>query len=116
MAYHVTPSRVELPIAKNTWINFLKFFVLSALATGPGDLLATGLSREKCMFCVSRLVFKTFQFSLDLFVTIHCLPHFITLLNTSGTQPKPPLLIISPTSFSKKKVWVSIFSLYFTCL
>ena len=57
-----TCSRVELPIAKNTWINFLKFFVLSALVTGPGDLLATGLNCEKCTFCVSRLVFKLFQF------------------------------------------------------
>ena len=41
---------------------FFKIFVLSVLATGPGDLLAAWFGREKCVFCVSRSIFKTFQF------------------------------------------------------
>ena len=43
-----------------------KIFVLSVLVTGPGDLLATWLSRENRVFCANRSVFKRFQFSLEL--------------------------------------------------
>ena len=93
---------------------FFKIFVWSVLATDPGDFLATWLSRKNRVFCANRSIFKHFQFSLEL------LWLFIVFLISSLSQthralnPKPPLLIISPTSFSKKKVWVSIFSLYFT--
>ena len=43
---------------------FFKIFVLSDLATGPGDFLATRLSHENHVFCAYRSVFKCFQFSL----------------------------------------------------
>ena len=46
---------------------FFKIFVLSVLATGPGDLLTTWLSRENRVFCANRSVFKHFQFSLKHF-------------------------------------------------
>ena len=75
---------------------FFKFFFLSVLATGLGNLLATWLNCENRVFWANRSVFKLFQFFPRNFVTIHCLPHFIPLPNTPCTQPKPPLLIISP--------------------
>ena len=40
-AYLTTSSWVELLVMKNTYRKFLKIFVLSVLATSPGDLLAT---------------------------------------------------------------------------
>ena len=46
---------------------FFKIFVLSVLATGPGDLLATWLSREHHVFCANRSIFEPFQFSLEYF-------------------------------------------------
>ena len=56
--------------------NFLKVFLSSVLAVGPGDFLVTWLSRKKSVFCVLWSIFlKNFlSFSLDYFVTIHCLP------------------------------------------
>ena len=56
-----TPSRVRLPVAKNTWQIFLKLLAWSVLAGDPSDWLATCISREKHMSCVSKTVFKTFS-------------------------------------------------------
>ena len=47
--YFATFSRVELPVAKNTYRIFQNFF-LSVLATGPGDLHVTWFNRESCVF------------------------------------------------------------------
>ena len=74
------------------------------LASYPGDLLATYLSREKRVFCVSRLVFKTFQFSLEHFVTIHYLPHLNLSQTHHVTLEKSPLLLIISTPIFMKKV------------
>ena len=41
---------------------FFKIFVLSVLAIGPSDLLATLLSHENRVFCAYKSVFKCFQF------------------------------------------------------
>ena len=55
------------------------------------------------MFCISRLVFKTFQFSLEHFDTIHYLPH----LNLSQTHcvflGKPPFLLHFNFKSSRKR-------------
>ena len=40
--------------------NFFKSFGLKCFGGCPGDLLATCISREKRVFCVSKTVFKTF--------------------------------------------------------
>ena len=56
-----TPSRVKLPVAKNTWQILLKLLAWSVLAGDPSDWLATCISREKHMSCVSKTVFKTFS-------------------------------------------------------
>ena len=90
-----TCSRVKGPFAKGTqrfswlssrlphrltfqsWKTLRKFFIiltLSVLAACPSDLLATHPSREKCVFGKKWVSFlKTFQFSLELFMTIHFL-------------------------------------------
>ena len=65
-AYLTTPSRVELPVAKNTYIKIFKIFVLIVLTTGLGDFLATWLSYKNRVFCANRSIFKLFLFSLEL--------------------------------------------------
>ena len=65
-AYLTTPSRVELPVAKNTYIKIFKIFVLIVLTTGLGDFLATWLSCKNRVFCANRSIFKLFLFSLEL--------------------------------------------------
>ena len=59
-------SRVELPVAKNTYIKIFKIFVLIVLTTGLGDFLATWLSCKNRVFCANRSIFKLFLFSLEL--------------------------------------------------
>ena len=72
----VTPSRVNLLVGK-TLRKFFTILFLSVLAARPGDLLATHLSRKKCVLCVSKRVFKIFLSIFPrIFVTVHCLPHF----------------------------------------
>ena len=47
--------------------NFSKFLSLRCLVAWLGDLFATWFSREKCVFCALRTVYKTCQFSLKHF-------------------------------------------------
>ena len=47
--------------------NFSKILSLRCLVAWLGDLFATWFSHEKCVFCVLRTIFKTFQFSLKHF-------------------------------------------------
>ena len=60
---------------------FFKIFALSVLATCPSDLLVTWFSRENCVFCAYRSVFKCFQFFTLTFVSIHCLSCLNPFLN-----------------------------------
>ena len=71
---------------------FFNIFVLSALATGPSDLLATWLSRENRMFCVNRSVFITFQFSLELLWLFIIFLTWNTLKLTVSLSNKLPFL------------------------
>ena len=75
---------------------FFKFFFLSVLASGPVDLLTTWLSHEKHMFCVSRLVFKLFQFFPQ------------TFLNSSCHSHKPPFLLHFNFKSSRKMYGFSL--------
>ena len=60
------PSRVDLPVAKNTYKFFFSILSLWVLAACPGDLLATHFSHEKRVFCVSKTVsLNFFNFSLE---------------------------------------------------
>ena len=54
--------------------NFSKFLFLSVLAAGPSDLHGTWFSCENRVFCTNWLVFKTFGFFPQNFVTVHCFP------------------------------------------
>ena len=56
-----TPLRVRHPVAKNTQQIFSKLLTWSVLAGDLGDLLVTCFSHKKCVFCVSRTIFKTFS-------------------------------------------------------
>ena len=53
-----TPSRVRLPVAKNTWQIFSKLLAWSVLVDETGDFLMTYLNREKHMFGKSWSVLK----------------------------------------------------------
>ena len=55
-----TPSRVRLPVVKNTYQTFSKLLAWSVLAGETSDFLATYLSCEKCVFCTVRAIFKPF--------------------------------------------------------
>ena len=63
--------------SRKTLRKFFTILSLSVLAARPGNLLATHLSREKHVFCVSKRVFKIFLSIFPrIFVTVHCRPHF----------------------------------------
>ena len=79
MAPFATSSWVDLPIAKNTQTIFFKILALRCLATCPGDLSVTWFSREKCVFCILRTIFKTFQFSLELLWLFIVFPVYTSL-------------------------------------
>ena len=53
VVYLATSLQVEIPVAKKKkhLDKFFKIFVLSVLAIGPSDLLATLLSHENHVFC-----------------------------------------------------------------
>ena len=96
-------------------VKFFNIFVLSALGTGPNDLLATRLSRKNRVCCANRSVFKGFQFFPRTFVTIHCLAylkhtqtHYVTLEQTS-------IFTSFQLKIFKIKVWVFFFSLHTSC-
>ena len=72
---------------------FFRICVLSVLVTDPGNLLATWLSRENCVFCTNRSVFKFFQFFPQTFMFVHCLPHINSLSNSPYHSHKPPFLL-----------------------
>ena len=83
--------------------NFSKILSLRCLATCLGDLFAVQLSREKRMFCASRTVFKTFQFSFKhflLFIVLSIsLSHKLTVFHS---QKSSIFFIISSTNIKKR--------------
>ena len=82
---------------------FFTFLSLSVLAASPGDLLATHFSREKRVFCISKTVFKSFQFSLELFMTIHFLSQLNLTQTLCVTLYKLHCCICSPPNLQEKR-------------
>ena len=111
VAQLATPSRVDLPIAKNTKKFFSQFYlwVFWRLA------LATCFSREKCVFCISKIVFKTFSvfFSLKFLWLFTVFP----ISFSTETDPNTPLTPFLHHFLSnlQEKVWVFSISLHFPC-
>ena len=75
--------------------NFLTFFSLSVLAASPGDLLATHFSREKRVFCISKIVFKTFSIFPSNFCDYSLSSIFLSQLKLTQTFLKLHFCIIS---------------------
>ena len=94
---------------------FFNIFVLSALATGPSDLLATWFSRENRMLCTNRSVFKRFQFFPQTSVTVHCLPYLKHSQTHCFTLKQTSIFTSFQLKIFKKKVWVFSFSLHTSC-
>ena len=92
-----------------------KIFVLSVLVTGPGDLLATWLSRENRVFCANRSVFKRFQFFPRTSVTVHCLPYLKHSQTYRVSLKQTSIFTSFQLKIFKKKVWVFSFSLHTSC-
>ena len=114
-AYLATPSRVELSVAKKHFDKFFKIFVLSVMATGPIDLLATWLSHENHVFCRNRSVFKCFQFFPRTSVTVHCLPYLKHSQTHRVTLEQTSIFTSFQLKIFKKKVWFFSFSLHTSC-
>ena len=90
---------------------FFKIFVLSVLAIGPDDLLATWLSCENHVFCAYRSVFKCFQFSLEHFWLFIVFP----ISNLSKTY-RVTLEELHFCKSPRKRCGFSILTLYFMFL
>ena len=99
-----TSLLVDLLVAKNTQINFSNF-----VSGVFGDLFATHFSRENCVFCTLRTVFKKlFSFSLAHFdCSLSC--SFISLTNSLCFFQKSTIFIIISSSNFKKMYGFSIF-------
>ena len=82
---------------------FFKICVLSVWVTDLGDLLATWHNRENRVFCENMAVFKTFLVFPQSFVTIHCLPRFTTLPNSSCLSQKLHFSSTSQHQSSRKR-------------
>ena len=92
--------------------NFSKVFLSSVLAAGPGDFLATWLSRENRVFCEKKMsVFKTFQFSLELLWLFIIFLTRNTLKLTMSLSNKLPFLHHFNSKSSRKRYGFSL-SLY----
>ena len=88
---------------------------LSVLAARPGDLLATHFSREKCVFCISKTVFKTFSvFPLN-FCDYSLSSPFLSQLKLTQTLLKLHFGIFSSRIF-KKRYGFSLFHFIFHVL
>ena len=95
---------------------FFKNFVLSVLATGPGDLLATWLSHEHRVFCANRSVFEPFSVFPRIFLTVHCLPHFKPLSNSPCHSRRTSIFASFHSKIFNKKVWVLSLTLHLSHL
>ena len=87
---------------------FFKIFVLSVLATGPDNLLATWLSRENRVFCANRSVFKHFQFSLEHFWLFIVFPISNLSQTHRVTLKEPPFLHHFNSKSSKTRYGFSL--------
>ena len=87
---------------------FFKIFVLSVLAIGPGDLLATWLSCENHVFCAYRSVFNVFSFPSNISDCSLSSP-FQTSLKLTVSLSKNLHFYITSTSIFTKKVWFSYY-------
>ena len=94
--------------------NFFKSFGLKCFGGCPGDLLATCISREKRVFCVSKTVFKTFLVFPLTYYDCSLFSPFLSQLKLTQTLLKLHFCIISSPIF-KKKVGVFSVSLHFPC-
>ena len=83
-----TPSRVDLPVAKNTW----KFFSQFCLWVFWWLALATFFSHEKRVFCISKTIFKTFLvFPLKFLWLFTVFPNSFST-ETDPNTPQTPFL------------------------
>ena len=95
--------------------NFFKSFGLKCFGRCTGDWLATCISREKSVFCISKIVFKTFSVFPSNFL---CLFTFSLDWNWPKHSMSPSSNSISASShlkIFKKKVWVFSVSFDFSC-
>ena len=106
-----TPSQVRLPVAKNTLQIFSNRLAWSVLAS----VLATCISREKHVFCFSKIVFKTFLVFPSNFLCLFTFSlnwnwpkHSVSLSSNSISASSHPKIL-------KKKVWIFSVSLDFLC-
>ena len=76
-----TPLQVDLPVAKNT----LKIFPQLWLWVFWRLALATCFSREKCLFCISKTVFKTFSVFPSTFCDCSLSSPFLSQLKLTQT-------------------------------
>ena len=83
-----TPSRVDLPIMKNTWKFFSQFYlwVFWQLA------LATCFSREKRVFCILKTIFKTFSVFPSIFLWLFTVFPISFSTETDPNTPQTPFL------------------------
>ena len=101
--------------SRKTLRKFFMILSLSVLAARPGDLLATHFSREKCVFCISKTVFKTFSvFPLN-FCDYSLSSPFLSQLKLTQTLLKLHFGIFSSRIF-KKRYGFSLFHFIFHVL
>ena len=79
-----------------------------------GLFLVTCFSREKCVFCISKTVFKTFSVFPSTFCDCSLSSPFLSQLKLTQTLLKLHFCTIFSPIF-KKKVWVFSISLHFPC-
>ena len=91
--------------------NFSKVFLSSVLVAGPGNFLATWLSRENRVCCANMSVFKTFQFSLKLLWLFIIFLTWNSLKLTVSLSNKLPFLHHFNSKSSKERYGFSL-SLY----
>ena len=75
---------------------------MSVLAASPGDLLATHFSREKHVFCISKIIFKTFSNFPSNFYDYSLSSIFLSQLKLTQTFLKLHFCIISSQIFKEK--------------
>ena len=106
-----TPSQVRLPVAKNTLQIFSNRLAWSVLAS----VLATCISREKCMFCISKIVFKTFSVFPSNFLCLFTFSLDWNWPKHSVSSSSNSISASSHLKIFKKKVWVFSVSFDFSC-
>ena len=93
---------------------FFTILTLSVLAACPGDLLVTCFSHEKRVFCISKIVFKTFSVFPSTFCDCSLSSPFLSQLKLTQTLLELHFYIISLPNL-QEKVWVLISSPHISC-